>query len=100
MLARFYAWKAEKPFWINRYTLICFVFSIWMIFFDRHDLLTHIFLSNRLDELKQEKAFYEEGIEKTHQMYNQINHDIEKYAREKYYMHRSDEEVFIIRTSE
>jgi len=71
-----------------------------MIFFDRHDLLTHIFLSNRLHELEEEKEFYEEGIEKTHQMYDQINHDIEKYAREKYYMHRADEEVFIIRTSE
>lgn len=100
MLARFYTWKAEKPNWINRYTIVCFVFAIWMLFFDRHDIFTHIFLSNRLNELESEKELYEEGIEKTHKMYDQINNDIEKYAREQYYMHRADEEVFIIRTSD
>ena len=100
MLGWFFAWKAEKPGWINRYTIVCFVFCIWMLFFDRHDIFTHIFLSNRLSELEEEKTRYEEGIEETHEMYMQINHDVEKYAREKYYMHRPDEEVFIIRISD
>jgi len=100
MLAKTFAWHTQKPKWINRYTVICFCFAVWMLFFDRHDILTHIYLSNRVNELEDETHFYEKGIEETHLMYDQINNNIEKYAREKYYMHRPGEEVYIIRTSE
>lgn len=100
MLSRFLAWKAKKRPWINRYTIVIFLFVIWMSVFDRHDIFTHIFLHQKVKELQEEKRMYEKGIEETQVLKDRINNDVEKFAREKYYMHRPDEEVFIIRTSD
>lgn len=85
------------PSWLqNRYYLILVVFGIWMLFFDKHGFWTQIQLQRSMGKLKEDRKFYEQQIEeaKTDQLDVQSNK--EKYAREKYYMSRSNEDVFII----
>ena len=67
-----------------------------MIFFDKHDVITQYKLQKTVDKLEEEKAFYSEQIEKAEQERLELEIDREKIAREKYYMKRPGEDVFIV----
>ncbi len=74
-------------------------FAVWMIFFDEKDIFTQ---GKRTADLKQVESkidFYKIQIAETWQQIDQLDNDpgmLEKFAREKYYMKRDNEEVFII----
>ena len=80
----------------NRYFLILVLFFAWMIFFDKHDVLTQWNLQKTVDQLEEEKDFYNQQIEVAEQQRLQLELNKEKIAREKYYMKRPGEDVFII----
>jgi cell division protein FtsB len=67
-----------------------------MIFLDRHDLVTQWRLQKTVDKLEEDKAFYSEKIEEAEQERLDLDINDEKFAREQYYMKKSDEDVFII----
>ena len=69
-----------------------------MIFFDSNSLLVHNDLNNDINKLKQQKSYYNNEIEKDKKELNMIQTDtgLEKYAREKLYMKKDNEDIFII----
>lgn len=80
----------------NRYFLVLVLFFAWMIFFDKHDILTQWSLQKTVDQLEEEKGFYKAEIEVAEEQRLQLELNKEKIAREKYYMKRPGEDVFII----
>jgi len=72
------------------------IFFAWMIFFDRHDVLTQLKLQNTLSRLQEDKVYYHDKIEEVKQDKFDIERDKEKFAREHYYMQKGDEDVFVI----
>ena len=80
----------------NRYFLVLALFFAWMIFFDRHDLLTQWKLSKSVEKLERDKAYYTDKIVETKKNKKEIESNREKFAREKYFMHKANEDVFII----
>ena len=80
----------------NRYYLVLALFGVWMLFFDKHDLWTQIQLQRSMSKLKEDKKFYEQKIEEAKGDQLDIQLNKEKYAREKYFMSRPNEDVFII----
>ena len=80
----------------NRYFLVLVLFFAWMVFFDKHDLLTQFKLANSVERLKEDKAYFTEKIKQAKKDKAKIESNREKFAREKYYMHKADEDVFII----
>ena len=97
MFGKLKEWKAKKARWLNRYTITLFGFIIWMSFCDRHNVFAQAYLINTVERMEEEKSKYLEGIEETKNLKQEIDMNIEKFAREKYYMHRSDEEVFVFK---
>ena len=91
--------KLPKPL-RNPYFLMLAVFSLLMIFVDKHDLLTQIKLGRSLNRLENDKAYYQQKIEEAKKDQQNIEQDKEKFAREKYHLHEADEEVFIIQENE
>ena len=71
-----------------------------MFFFDDRDVITtHFKHPAELRQLQQSKKFYEEQIRETRTELDQLKRNaatIEKYAREKYYMKRANEDLFVI----
>jgi cell division protein FtsB len=59
-------------------------------------VLTQWQLKNTVDQLKEEKAFYTNQIEQAEEERLELEINKEKIAREKYYMKRLGEDVFII----
>lgn len=80
----------------NKYFLVLVVFFGWLIFFDTHDVLTQWRLQQSLHKLEQDKIYYEEKIEEVKKDKRDIENNKEKFAREHYYMKKSNEDVFII----
>jgi cell division protein DivIC len=80
----------------NRYYITLGLFLVWVLVFDKHDLWTQIQLQNSIGKLKDDKKFYEQKIEEARADRLDVQQNKEKYAREKYFMSRSNEDVFII----
>ena len=82
----------------NSYVIIIIIFVIWMIFFDSNSILVHNELNNDINDLNNQKEYYKNEIERDNIELNQIKTDsgLEKYAREKLFMKRHNEEIFII----
>lgn len=80
----------------NKYFLVLALFFAWMIFLDRHDIITQWRLQRTVNKLESDKAFYSEKIEEAEQERLELDINDEKFAREQYYMKKSDEDVFII----
>ncbi|MBK9017249.1 MAG: hypothetical protein IPM82_26110 [Saprospiraceae bacterium] len=87
--------KLPKPL-RNKYLLSIAVFASVLILFDKHDLLTQWKLRGSVKRLEHDKAYYEERIEQAKLDQDNINNNKEQFAREKYHMHKSNEDVFII----
>ena len=82
----------------NSYVIIIIIFVIWMIFFDSNSILVQNELNNDINDLNNQKEYYKNEIERDNIELNQIKTDsgLEKYAREKLFMKRDNEEIFII----
>lgn len=97
MAAIFNKKKLLKPF-KNVFVLILTVFIVWMLFFDANSWLIHHELNNDIDDLENEKEYYQKEIEKDNKALKKLSTEegIEKFAREEYYMKRENEEIYII----
>ena len=82
----------------STYGVIIILFIIWMIFFDSNSFIIHNELNNDINELNDQKSYYEKEIAKDNIELQLIQSDsgLEKYAREKLYMKKDNEEIFLI----
>lgn len=83
----------------NKYVLSALVFLVWILFFDRHNLLDRHKYNRELRQLESEKQFYLEKIETDSKKLNQLKTDdanLEKFAREQYFMKKPDEDIYLI----
>ena len=92
--------KQKKWFKIftNTYILVLTIFVIWVAFFDTNSLLIHRELQKEINKLEQQKDFLQKEIEKDKKLLDELKDPeaLEKYAREKYYMKKDNEEIFLI----
>lgn len=82
----------------NKYVLVLLFFIVWMLFLDNYSYLDHRLLDKEIDELEDNKAYYQEEIRKDKENIKTLKNpdQIEKYAREKYYMKKDSEDIYII----
>lgn len=92
--------KQKKWFKVlsNTYVLVGLIFLIWMLFLDTNSWLTHRELNAEINELNNNKAYYLKETQKDKQTLSTLNDsiEIERFARETYFMKRKNEEVYII----
>ncbi len=87
------------PLFKNFYVLTIIVFVAWMVFFDSNDFISQAKLSSQQAELEEAKSFYEEKIIEVKEDRDALlnnNELLEKIAREKYFMQKPNEDVFIV----
>ena len=78
--------------------MLILIFGGWMFFLDSNSWLIHIELNQEIDELEENRQYYKNEISKDKATIQQLQDsvEIEKFARQQYYMKRPDEEIFII----
>ena len=80
----------------NKFALVAVLFFIWMAFFDKHNLLTQLSLQNTIDKMERDENFYTQRIQEAKQDRIDLIRNAEKFARERYYMSKPNEDVFVI----
>jgi len=95
--------KTKKSRWVkkagSKFIIFALLFLAWIIFFDENSFVSHYENKNRLQELKLQKDYYEEKIASDEQKLQDLKageEELEKFAREQYYMSKPDEDVFIV----
>lgn len=91
----------DKPwfkFLSNKYVWVLLFFSTWMIFLDNYSYFDHRFLDKQIEELEDNKKYYQDEIKKDQENIKQLKNpeQIEKYAREKYFMKKDSEDIYLI----
>lgn len=88
-----------KPLLTNKYVLAVVIFLI-LLMVDSNSLFLRMDLSRKIDKLEQEKEYLKAHIAETTRQMNELkssNEQLEKFAREEYFMKKDDEVVFIIK---
>ncbi len=83
----------------KKYWLTLGIFAIWLAFFDQYDLKTIIKLRRQVYKIEKDRVYYEREIKESKRLLEELTSnpfELEKFAREKYYMKRDNEDVFVI----
>jgi cell division protein FtsB len=85
----------------NKYFIATAFFVVWMLFFDPKDWASIVARQSKLQELRQSEEHLTSQIADTRKELGLLKtsaQTIEKYAREKYYMKKDNEDLFIVKT--
>lgn len=82
----------------NIYVLVLTIFAIWMLFFDTNSLLIHRELRKEIKKLEKQQDFLREEISRDKAIIDKLSDpkELEKFAREQYYLKRKNEEIYLI----
>jgi cell division protein FtsB len=87
------------PFFRNKYAIVAIAYLIYMMFIDSNDYRSQFKLRQNLRSLEKQEKYYTKQIEIAKLKYDNLFNDpksLEKFAREKYWMKRADEDLYII----
>lgn len=78
--------------------LLILIFGGWMLFLDSNSWIVHNELDQEIEELEDNRQYYENEISQDRTTIEQLQDSVEmeKFARQQYYMKRPNEEIFII----
>ncbi len=83
----------------NKFFITLVLFLVWMIFFDKNNVINQMELRKDLHRYQKEKQFYIQQIaadsEATYDLMSDSTH-LEKFARERYFMKKDSEDVFLM----
>lgn len=83
----------------NRYFIAPMLVVVWVSFFDSNTLFSQFESRKQLQKLKDEKAYYNEKIIEVRTNFKELSTNpktMEKYARERYFMKKQNEEIYLI----
>jgi cell division protein DivIC len=87
------------PRFKNRYWVALYVFAFWLMFFDNMSVWDLMGYKADVNKLEKEKAIYEDKIKVAKQNLNDLTtnmDNLEKFAREQYFMKKDNEDIFVI----
>ena len=95
---------AMKEEWLQqwkkfgKYGITIAVFAVVMIFFGDQSLINYVKRAREIHHLEEQRDTYREGIQKArHDLEVLQNTDsLERFAREQYYMHTENEDVYLV----
>ena len=90
--------KISYKILLNKYVIVFVFFVIWLLFLDNYSYLDHRILNKEINELEDNKTYYKEEITKDIDQIKKLKNptQIEKYAREKYFMKKDSEDIYIV----
>jgi cell division protein DivIC len=83
----------------NKYLIALMVVFVWMLFFDKNNIIQQWRLQKQLHELRSDRQYYLEEIKRDSTDLRMLQDDpeaLEKYAREKYLMKKENEDIYIV----
>lgn len=87
-----------KKYLLNKYSITLFVFFVVILFVGNQSILQRLRRARQIHQLERRLEQYHQGTQQAQrELMFLLNPDsLEKYAREKYYMHTEEEDVYIV----
>jgi cell division protein DivIC len=94
--------KKLLPYLKNKFILASTIFFVYTLFLDENDIFTLFSQTRKLNKLELKKATINSNVMETRKTLNQLKHlsEVERYAREKKYFKKDNEDVFVIFSEE
>ena len=91
-------WFSVVAVFSSIYVIVLTGFVIWMVFFDTNSFLIHRELNKEIEKLEKKREFLKVEIEKDKKVIERLSdpEELEKFAREKYYLKKKNEEIYLI----
>ena len=89
--------KYIKALLANEYVFTFVIFMVWMTFFDKNNLITLRDLQHTINGLEAEKEYFDSQLHIMDDQIKSIEIDRERYAREKFYLHKPNEIVYLVK---
>lgn len=86
-------------FFTNKYFIALMAVLVWLLFFDKNNLVQQYRLQKQLHDLRRDRQYYLEEIRRDSADLRMLQEDpdaLERYARENYLMKRENEDIYII----
>lgn len=86
-------------FFKNKYLIALMAVLVWLLFFDKNNLIQQYRLQKQLHDLRRDKQYYLEEIRRDSTDLRMLQDDpdaLERYARENYLMKKENEDIYII----
>ena len=85
-------------FFSNIYVLISTFFLIWILFLDSNSVLVNIRLKSEINHLENQISQLKKEIDKDKKLISNLKNldSLERFGREKHFMKKQNEEIFII----
>ena len=83
----------------NKYFLATAAFILWMLFFDKNDMMSQYEYRSQANKLQEEKEYFEKETAQVKTDLDELNTNLntaEKFAREKYFMKKDNEDLYVI----
>ncbi|MEI6488700.1 MAG: septum formation initiator family protein [Bacteroidota bacterium] len=83
----------------NKYLITSILLGVWIGFFDKNDVGTQLDFRKEVKRLEEERNYYANEIKSIASDLKELTTNpktLEKFAREKYYMKRDNEEIFVL----
>jgi len=88
-----------KGLYQNKFLLTLLVFVLWLTFFDSNSLLDRWEWMNEVRQLNADREYYQERIQHDNERLKELRtnkKNLEKFAREQYFMKKRKEDIYII----
>lgn len=95
-------WQRWKKRIFNKWVLAFCIFLLMLFFNERSSLFDRIHYTRELQKVRNENEYLKTEIERVNREQNELfsnPKNMEKFAREKYFMKRDDEDVFVVMDS-
>ncbi|PSL48857.1 septum formation initiator [Chitinophaga niastensis] len=83
----------------NKFFIAVAAFIVWIAFLDKTNLMLQYQFQSEVNKLETQKEFFLKEIKQTREEQQELlssPEKLEKFAREKYYMKKDNEDLFII----
>lgn len=92
-------WMFIRRYVLNKYVIVLVTFAVLMTFVGNQNIIRHFERAHDIDSLRTVRDSLRQKINHTEQRIQAITNDkdsLERFARERYYMHTQEEEVYIV----
>jgi cell division protein FtsB len=83
----------------NKYVVAGLIFAVWICFLDQNSIVEHIAIQRNISRMERQMQYYRTVVRQNNKRLYELKSDsrnLEKFARERYLMRASNEDVFLV----
>ena len=82
----------------GKYVITLVAFLVVFLFFGDQSLIQFVRRGREIRQLEEQRDMYRQGTEKAQREIQTLNHpdSLEQYAREQYFMHTTNEDIYLV----